>query len=138
MTILELLSELGHINPNDIAKHLNDENVNDSESSQFEDNICPGFILDLNIGGELIHGIVLANKALMLIDPKTHTVKGYLKEFTNTVPYVVDRIRKPITDCYKYTSNMPVVWEKKSSKKEMSISDIEKALGLESGTLIIK
>lgn len=137
MTILDLLAQLGNINPDEILKNI-DSQSSVTESTEFNDNVCPGFILDLNIGKELIHGVVLANKALMLIDPKTHLVKGYLKEYTDTVPYIVERIRKPITNCYKYTSDMPVVWERKKTKKEMTIADIEKALGLESGTLIIK
>ena len=137
MTILDLLAHLGNVNPDEILKNI-DGQSSVTESTEFNDNVCPGFILDLNIGNELIHGVVLANKSLMLIDPKTHVVKGYLKEYTDTVPYIVERIRKPITNCYKYTSDMPVVWERKKTKKEMTIADIEKALGLESGTLIIK
>lgn len=137
MTILDLLAQLGNINPDEILKNI-DSQSSVTESTEFNDNVCPGFILDLNIGNELIHGIVLANKTLMLIDPKTHVVKGYLKEYTDTVPYIVERIRKPITNYYKYTSDMPIVWERKKIKKEMTIADIEKALGLELGTLIIK
>ena len=137
MTILDLLAHLGNVDPNEILKTVDSQSTT-IESTEFNDNICPGFILDLNIGNELIHGVVLANKALMLIDPRTHTVKGYLKEYTDTVPYIIERIRKPIINCYKYTSDMPIVWERKKIKKEMTIADIEKALGLELGTLIIK
>ena len=138
MTILELLSELGNIDPSEITKHVEGQSNTNIDSSEFYDNVCPGFILDINIGTEIIHGIVLANKALMLIDPKTHTVKGYLKEYTDTIPYIVERIRKPIIDAYKYSSDMPVVWERKKKTTKLSISEIEKALGLEPGTLIVK
>lgn len=94
----------------------------------------------MQINDDICHGIVLSNNALMLINPKLHKVVGYLTNYTDVAPYKILRIRKPNIESYKYTDpNVPVMWECESNKKtEMSIDDIEKALGIKSGTLIIK
>lgn len=120
---------------NEILKRFEKEEV-----SNYSNFITPGSIVDLQVGEEVSHGIVLANNALMLINPKMHKVIGYLTNYTDITPYKMIRIRQPDLFSYKYTDpNIPVVWESEPVKKtEMSLEDIEKALGIKSGTLVIK
>lgn len=101
--------------------------------------IEPGNIVDIQIGDDINHGIILANKVLLLINPKDHSVKGYLSNYTDTVPYKFVSIRKPNKTNYKYTdTDIPIVWKAKESFTEMTLQDIETALGIQPGTLKIK
>ena len=63
----------------------------------------------MEIDKKLVHGIVLANKALILIDPDSHTVKGYLSNFTDTIPYNIWEIKEPNATYYKYTDRPETV-----------------------------
>jgi hypothetical protein len=104
----------------------------------FNECLIPGFIIDMTVGDRLVHAVILNNKTLLMIDPEDHKVMGYLNNYTDITPYVINKIRKPVSTAYKYSDDsMPVVWEK-DHKVEMSIADIEKALGIKSGTLTIK
>lgn len=98
----------------------------------------PGAYVDLDINGKHVVGVVLHNKALLLIDPENHTVQGYLVNYTSTVPYKAMSIRIPNDNNYKYSSGtIPVIWEAKDDSVNMSIADIEKALNLKTGSLNI-
>lgn len=135
-TLFDLLSEL--------ERSLNDTSVRRKiydivEKKSFKDFISPGCIVDVDVKGKLLYGIILYNNVLLLIDPGDHTVKGYLSDYTETVPYNIKRIRKPSSEGYKYTDpNVPVIWEAEEDKVEMSLQEIEEKLGLKSGTLSIK
>lgn len=138
-TLLEQLLRAVEQDPKLNNRIIGKYNIKSNSEPSFKDNVCPGFILDLIIGDDLVHGIVLNDKTLLLIDSKTHSVKGYLRNYTDKIPYNVLRIRKPINDHYKYSDEtMPVVWEVETPKTEMTIEEIEKALGLKIGSLIVK
>lgn len=139
LNFINFLNSLQNISEDELKEAIINK-IGDLETSNYLNFISPGSIIDLQIHDDVFHGIVLANNALMLINPKIHKVIGYLTNYTNVEPYKILRIRKPNEKSYKYTDpNIPVVWEQESdSKTEMSVEDIEKALGIKSGTLIIK
>lgn len=137
LEFIKFLESLENSSQNEMKKAIR-EKLEEKEVS-YLNFIEPGNIIDIQIGDNIHHGIVLANKVLLLIDPKDHSVKGYLSNYTDTVPYKFVKIRKPNKTNYKYTDlDIPIVWECEAPKTEMTIQDIEAALGLKSGTLKIK
>lgn len=136
---IKFLKTLENLNEEDLKKTLTNKIETEEMPKNYAVYIDPGNIVDLQVGKDVLHGIVLANKILLLIDPATHNVKGYLRYYTDTTPYKILKIRQPNDESYKYTDpNIPVVWEHEDPKTEMTLSDIEKALGIKSGTLVIK
>lgn len=120
-------------------KNVFDNMQSNDNSPKFSDCIQPGNIVDLEIDSRIVHGIILANKALLLVDPETHAVKGYLTDYTEIVPYPILRIRKPHYKSYKYTDeSVPVIWDAAPKYVEMTMDEIEKQLGIVKGQLRIK
>lgn len=135
---IKFLNSLRNMSEEEIMKSIS-QKIEKEETVNYTDFIVPGNIIDMKVKDDVLHGIVLANKTLLLIDPKSHSVKGYLRYFTDTVPYKMLRIRVPNDTSYKYTDEeIPVVWEVSEEKTEMTMEDIEKALGIKSGSLVIK
>lgn len=138
LEFIKFLDSLRNMSEEEIKNAIS-KKIEKDDVSNYDNFINPGNIVDIKVDDKILHGIVLANKALLLIDPNTHTIKGYLKNYTDIVPYKIMKIRVPNESYYKYTDdNIPVVWEALDKKTEMSMEDIEKALGIKSGTLVIK
>lgn len=136
--LLQAFADLDEMTVEEIKNQVN-KILCDNKDNRFIDSIRPGYIVDMLIGDNIVYGIVLANGVLLMIDGQKHTVMGYLKDYTEHVPYDIIRIRKPNKEQYKYSStDIPIVWQKEEPKVEMSLADIEKKLGIKSGTLVIK
>lgn len=139
LDFINFLKSLENLNEEDLRRALTKKIESEEMPKNYASHINPGNIIDMQVGEDVLHGIVLANNTLLLIDPATHNVKGYLRYYTDTTPYKMLRIRQPNIESYKYTDpNIPIVWEREDPKTEMTLSDIEKALGIKSGTLVIK
>lgn len=138
--MLEFIDFLRSLDVNDKnLKEVIAKKIETEDTPNYDSYINPGNIVDMQVGEDVLHGIVLANKALLLINPSKHTVIGYLSQYTDITPYKILKIRQPNAKSYKYTDpNIPVIWEFKDQKTEMTLSDIENALGIKSGTLVIK
>ena len=136
--LLKAFANLDEMTVNEIKNQIS-KILCDNKDNRFIDSIRPGYIVDILIDNNIVHGIVLANGVLLLIDGQKHTTIGYLKDYTDSIPYNIIRIRKPNKEQYKYSSKeVPIVWQKEEPKVEMSLADIEKKLGIKSGTLVIK
>lgn len=135
-TLFDLLTEFNSL-PKDSIRRKIKEIID--ETTSFNESVIPGCYVDIEVDGKLLCGIILHNKSILIINPEDHTVKGYLSNYTETVPYKILRIRKPNSDCYKYSCpDVPIIWEIKEEKIEMTLQEIEDKLGLKSGTLSIK
>lgn len=136
MSLIEFLSQLNANDIEDVKTQFEKLFAANTKETKFVDFVEPGFIIDFVVGDKTIIGVVLANKAALLIDPTTHKVEGYLTNYTESVPYKITKVRKPISESYKYSDySMPVVWK---SGVEMTIEEIEQKLNLSPGTLTIK
>lgn len=102
--------------------------------------IKPGRIVELEIKGQRYFGIILSCNTIVYITEKGE-IKGYLNNYTIDHPYKINKILCPTSKYFqlKDFDKMLVMWERpiKPTTIKKSISEIEKELGLEPGTLEI-
>lgn len=107
----------------------------------------PGRIVLLEIRGQKYFGFILSSRTIAYVDTKGQ-LKGYLTYPNKQVmdcddksPYKIKKILVPTTSHYLLTDyeKMPVAWssEKERIPVRKTVSEIEKELGLDPGTLEI-
>lgn len=132
-----LIAELNTLKE-EVDKENNSEEL--SLKDMFKKNLLPGRIVELDVNGEIHFGFILESNIIVYIT-KQGQIKGYLTYCTMDLPYKILRILIPkrghfrLKDC----DEMTVAWErpKKPVTVKKTISDIEKELGLNPGTLEI-
>lgn len=111
------------------------------EESDFYQELLPGRVVKFENAGMVRYGIVLSNGTVMHFSGSNLAASGYINNITPDRPYHVASILKPTSEYYnlKDVNNMEVAWKRpvKKSKRDMTIQDIEKKLGLEPGSLNI-
>lgn len=136
---------------NSIIDDIIHQLVKNEQSPMFESNttisydilfrsyLIPGYYVIFEKDSIKYYGIILSNKVIVYFD-YTGKLQGYLKDFKYNEPYKMLEICKPQNDNFtlKYIDELEVVWKYPKEKVTKSISEIEKELGLEPGTLIIK
>lgn len=110
-----------------------------SPNNTFESALKPGRIIVFEDGDKTRYGFIIKPNIIVYVNSKGE-IQGYLKNFTEDNPYKVTQILIPTDEKFKLTecSEMLVAWKRKDPiivKKTKE--EIEKALGLEPGTLEI-
>lgn len=114
-------------------------NQKSSSNNTFESALIPGRIIVFEDGDKIRYGFIIKSNIIVYVNSKGE-IQGYLKNFTKDSPYKINRILIPTDEKFKLTecSEMLVAWKRKDPiivKKTKE--EIEKALGLEPGTLEI-
>lgn len=119
----------------------------DSLINSLNTEFLPGRIVLLEIRGQKHFGFILSSRTIAYVDTKGQ-LRGYLTypdkrvmECDDKSPYKVKKILVPTTSHYLLTDyeKMPVAWssEKERIPVRKTVSEIEKELGLDPGTLEI-
>lgn len=124
------------------VKSINDfdelMNILGFNMSTFKTFINSGNYIILEKLNQIYYGIIINHTHAMIFDSTGNNI-SYISNFTENEPYKILKVCKP-SDIYfkvKDIDNMEVLWERPKNRVKKSISEIEKELNLEPGTLEI-
>lgn len=121
---------------------FDDEDEEKENSNDLSKYLAPGYIVKFTKHDTVYLGVVICDNNVMYMTTDGY-VKGYVGNFTDCAPFVVEAIYKPSSEHFVVheLDKMEIVYQKSTKKEPVkvnkSISDIEKELGLEPGTLNI-
>lgn len=106
--------------------------------NSLQDAMQPGYYVIVNNEQETYYGVILDKSHILCFNAQGVMTK-YIVKYTDDKPDKIMKICKPSDKYFKAKDihNMEVVWERQKPKVKKTLSDIEKELNLEPGTLEI-